>query len=56
MQRVVLAILDLALKPRQRIVVKFDLALGHPSDLYHLLMLGKSELLVNFWAIQELER
>ena len=55
MQGVVLSVLDLTLKPRKRIIVEFDLALRHPSDLDHLLVLGKRELLIDLGPIQELE-
>ena len=49
--RLVSTVFDLALKPGERIIVELDLTLTHPANLNDLIMLCKSELLINLGPI-----
>lgn len=50
------SVLDLALKPWKRVVVKLDLTLTHPSYFDNFVVLWKCELLIDLWPIQKLKR
>ena len=54
--RIVDSVFKLTLESGQRIVIKFDLTLRHPTYFYYFLEFVEGKLFVDFGTIQEFQR